>query len=239
MADLRRRLVPLALSITLPAVLEAAQTLPGELEELSGLDRVELELTLADAIELALANNLDLQIAEEETSIAEFDYLGSWGAFEWVFDASASYTDAERIFGPSPQIPGGTTFEGETAAFNMDFTRPLRTGGSFVAHFDSTEQINQTIGSTDDPDTFDDTLRFSYVQPLRRGAWRKYATSSQREREIQFAQQLEARRSARQDLLLSVYNAYWGLVSAREQRGVADSALDLGLEQLQQNQRRL
>lgn len=239
MDDLRRRLVPLALAVSIPAVLEAAQALPDEPVEIQGLDRVELELTLEDALELALANNLDLQIAEEETSIVEFEYLGSWGAFEWVFDASASYTNTERVFGISPQIPGGLTFEGETAALNTDFTRPLQTGGSFVAHFDSTAQINQTFDGDESPDEVDDTLRFSYVQPLRRGAWKEYSTSTQREREIQFAQQLETRRRTRQELLLSVYNAYWGLVSAREQRGVADSSLELGLEQFHQNQRRL
>lgn len=122
----------------------------------------------------------------------------------------------------------------------------VTTGGTFSLQFDSLLGADALTSSVDDP-TFSgatdgvttDTLSLSYVQPLRRGAWSGYATATQREAEITFRKQLELRRAARQAVLFDVNNAYWDFVSAIEQRAVGQSALDLGLEQLEQNQRRL
>jgi len=205
-------------------------------------------MSIDDAVMLAIGSNLEYQIAELQTDIAEFDMLGSWGAFDWVFDASAGLTDNEFATGPNPNfgLDAGrvTDFEVEPS-LGIDFTKPMTTGGSFVMHFDTVIGADSRTTNLDTgmitPNTglTTDTLRLSYVQPLRRGAWSGYATSTQREADVSFRKQIEVRRAARQKLLLDVYNAYWDLVSAMAQLGVAESSLDLGREQLEQNQRRL
>ena len=210
----------------------------------------ELELSVEDAVRLALDNNLDYRLAEVQGEISQFDLLGSWGAFNWVFDASAGIVDSEFETGPNPQnpaLPGGFVIDSEPQpTFSIDLTRPLTTGGTFIVHFDTVIGADATTTSVDSPELTSltpgvttDTLRLSYIQPLRRGAWQGYATAAQREAEIGYSRQLEVQRASRQTVLFNVHNAYWDLVSAIEQLAVGQSSLDLGLEQLEQNQRRL
>ena len=212
--------------------------------------REPLPISVEDAVQLALANNLDYQISEVQTEIAHFDLLGSWGSFDWVFDASASIRDSQFETGPNPQnpaLPGGFVIDSDPEpTFAIDLTKPLTTGGSFIFHFDSvlgadaeTTSVDNAALANTTPGVTTDTLSLTYTQPLRRGAWREYATSTQRESEVLYRQQQETQRGARQALVLSVHNAYWELVSAFEQLGVAESSLELGVEQLEQNQRRL
>jgi outer membrane protein TolC len=74
---------------------------------------------------------------------------------------------------------------------------------------------------------------------LLRGAWSRFATVDQQEAEIVYERQQEAERDARQTLIVSVQNAYWELVAAKEQLGVSQNSVLLGEQQLHQNQRRL
>jgi outer membrane protein len=231
-----------------PSTTDPTATDPAAMEHLAGPQ--SLALSLEDAVLLAIESNIEYQIAEVQTDIAEFDMLGSWGAFDWTFDASAGIIDSEFETGPNPQnpaLPGGFVIDADLQpTVGMDFTKPLTSGGSFALNFDSVLGADARTTSRDDPTVSSltegvttDTLRLSYVQPLRRGAWSGYATSTQREAEVNFRRQIEVRRAARQSLLFDVHHGYWNLVSAIAQRGVAQSSLDLGLEQLEQNRRRL
>ena len=59
----------------------------------ANLDTGPIELTVEQAVTIALGNNLAIEIAEVNTEVARFDQLGSWGAFNWVFDARLTGTD--------------------------------------------------------------------------------------------------------------------------------------------------
>jgi outer membrane protein TolC len=199
--------------------------------------KATLELSLEAALDLARANNLDLELGALDTQAARYDFLGSWGAFEWVFDGRVAYIKSE--FEPQDIFQGsGSSVETTTENYAFDLTKPMTTGGRFQFGFDGTKQ-ESTSGVATFPDSSTDLISLSYVQPFRRGAWEKYATSFQREREILYREQIERERFQRHSVLLSVHNAYWELVAALEFRDVATSALALGREQLDQNQRRL
>ena len=58
-----------------------------------------MTLSLDEAVRLALARNLELEMVEVQGEVAHLDQLGSWGAFDWVFDATLGLTDSEREVG--------------------------------------------------------------------------------------------------------------------------------------------
>lgn len=200
------------------------------------LDATSLELTVDDALALALGNNLEVELSEVDTDVARFDELGSWGAFDWIFDARLGATDSTQE--GASFLSGGAETTTTTYTLDLDLSKPLTTGGRFAFHFDTLDRETDNA-FFNEPRQREGTFSLSYVQPLRRGAWNEYATSRQREAEIAFRRQLEVARATRQRVALEVTLAYWDLVSAIEQRGVAESAIDLGKNRLQQNEREL
>ncbi len=202
-------------------------------ERLLGPGRA-LELTLDGALEIALKNNLGLKIEALSAQVALYNYRGSWGTFDWQVTAKAGVTDAQ--FQPR-DVFGGSSENDQT--FSVDFARPLETtGGQFGAHFDTTNTRTNSAFAVQ-PLATTDVISLTYAQPLLRGAWHDYATSLQRESELQWRRADEHQRQIRQRLLLDVSIAYWNLVSARAQLEVAQSSVGLAQKQVDQNQRRL
>jgi len=194
-----------------------------------------LELSLSTAIDTALANDLGLKLDEVSADVASFTFAGSWGRFDPVARASASYTNSEVqqfVFagGNFQQI----TFSAETQAAAVGVDYPLTTGGMLTAdlNYSRTDGFNA-------PDPVSSSLALAFNQPLLRGRGESYATSQQRENELRYFKQLERLRQSRQALRRQVADAYWDLVAAQEQLRVADETLALGREQLEQNRRRL
>ena len=99
--------------------------------------------------------------------------------------------------------------------------------------------LGSTSSQTVQPLATTDIISLTYAQPLLRGAWHDYATSLQRESEVQWHRADEHQRQIRQKLLFDVSMAYWNLVSARAQLEVAQSSVGLAQRQVDQNQRRL
>lgn len=197
-----------------------------------------LELTLDDAIRIAMRNNLDVQLEQSATQIAEYDLFGSWGAFDPTFSITGSWEDRENVR-TSDLAPTSTE---NSLGLDSSLSFPLTSGGSFDFSYrrDNRETNNPFVaGGSGTVTNTSDVLSVSYRQPLLRGAWKRFATVDQRERDVAYRLQVEREREVRQSMLLSVHQAYWDLVAAQEQLGVRELALKLGLEQLSQDQRRL
>lgn len=207
---------------------EAAQ----DPERLLGPGRA-LELTLDGAYELALKRNLALQIVATDAEVAVYRARGSWGAFDWVLGARLGYSDAE--FQPQNVFGGGTETNEE---YSLDLTKPLVTGGTFRFGIDSTRSDTNSAFNVI-PQATNDAVSLSYLQPLLRNGWSDYATSTQKLAELEALRSDQSVRTARQKLLRDVANAYWDLVSAREQLDVAEKSLALSQAQVDQNKRRL
>jgi outer membrane protein TolC len=204
-------------------------------KELFGEGRA-LELTIDAALAIAETNNLGLQIEDVSSEVARFNAFGSWGSFDWVFQARGQLVDGEQK--GSSQLSGASVLQFDQQGYDLSFTRPLETGGSFSATFDTTNTKTNNQFTLENPSTTDN-LKLTYTQPLLRGFGKDYATSVQQEAEVAYRRQLERRREILQKLLRDVYNAYWDLVQTRQQLEVAGSSLDLGLEQLERNRRML
>lgn len=197
----------------------------------------EIQLSLEEAVRTALDNDLVLRIQEIETEIAQYSTLGSWGAFDPILTASAGLSDDE--FQATSSFQGASVIEQQGWNAGAGLLVPLTTGGTFGVIFDhsNTETNNSLVQST--ADATRDTLGVEYRQPLLQGLGESFSTSEQRLSELAYRIQIENQRQDRQASIASVVRAYWDLVAAVAQYEVARTTLDLGLEQLEQNQRRL
>ena len=222
--------------LALPAL--AQETPPGAaggtLPEL-GEERV-LKLTLEDALAVALRNNFDLEIERLATEVARYDAVGSWGAFDPVLSVTGGANKSESE--QRNAFAGATVVQDDSLTLNSSLGLPLQTGGNLSLSFDHTNSKTNSRFAAFDVSTTD-VLTAALTQPLLRGAWRRYSTAAQRTSELGLERQYLHEREVQARLLLDVYNSYWDLVSAQEELAVRDLAVELGKQQLAQDQRRL
>ena len=228
--DSRRSRAALA-AVLLPAV---SGLVHGQDEPAESAPAV-LELTLEEAVRIALDQNLDVVIEEETTAIERYSYLGSWGAFDPIVSVTGSARDSETE--GFSDLSGGDVIEEDELSLSGGLLVPFKTGGSFQLDYShSNLETNNQFSLFDTSTT--DVVTAQLTQPLLRGAWTRYATTDQQEARIRFEKQSERNREVRQNLLLSVHNAYWDLVAAREEFGVRQKAVELGEKQLVDDRRR-
>jgi len=204
-------------------------------QDLAVLGEGPWELTLDQALGLALRDNLGLERARGDADAARFDALSTWGVFDWTFGATASYVDAEAE--GTSQLAGGEVIDSESTQLAFDLVRPFSTGGRFESRFDATRNTT-TNEFSNAPELVEDNLRFSYIHPLLRGAGYDATTSEQQVADLAARRSAEGARGTRQTLVTDVAQAYWDLVAALEQREVRRSALRLGREQLVREEQR-
>jgi outer membrane protein len=198
-------------------------------------DRV-LQLSLEDVLRIALQNNVDVEIERLNTERAEYEALGSWGAFDPIVSATGTASRNERQ--GTSSLAGGDVVTDDDLVLNAGVSVPIRTGGRFDLSLDHTNaKTNNQFAAFDVSTT--DVITVALTQPLLRGAWSRYATATQRERGIALERQRQREREIEAGMLLDAYNAYWDLVSSLEELRVREVAVELGRQQLAQDQRRL
>lgn len=204
----------------------------------TGLDSAtrQLDLTVQSAVAIALVNDIGLQVESLASDVARFDAMGSWGAFDWVFDASGAYVDGKQK-GDS-DLSGAEILSFNTTSWGIGVNRPLEWGGLFRIGLDSdTTETNNQFARANPATT--DILAVSYTQPLLRGLGSEHASAQQRIADVVYLQQLHRQRQVRQDVERRVRDAYWDLVLTIEELEVAEKGLELVTEQLSREQRRV
>ncbi|HKX46521.1 MAG TPA: TolC family protein, partial [Planctomycetota bacterium] len=198
-----------------------------------GEEAPPLALSLAEARNLAVRNNVGLELEAVTAEAAEYVALGSWGAFDPVLDLAGTYEDIKQ----NP-VTGFTAANEQNLLANAALAVPVTTGGTFVA--DYTRQTSETDNPFSTfPEFTSDAFSLSFNQPLLRGAWARSATAEQRANEVEAARAREQQKQQLQQLLLDVEIAYWDLVAALEELDVRRLAVELGQRQYDQNQERL
>jgi len=192
-----------------------------------------LQLTLEDALRVALRNNLDLEIDRLATERSRYDAIGSWGAFDPVLTLTGTASESET--------EGSTAFNAGTdddLRLDSSLAWPFPWGGSLQLTQRHTNSKTDNRFATFDVSTTD-VFSVAYTQPLLRGAWTRYGTVQQKRNLVELERQRESERLTRAQILLDTTNAYWDLVSAEEELEVRQIAVELGKQQLSQDRRRL
>jgi outer membrane protein TolC len=187
----------------------------------TALSASEIELTVDEAVSLALENNLNLKLQKNEVTIGQGAELIEKGAFESLFEAGV-FSQEQRMIS---LITGGEEKEKGTL-WNAAIKKKLDTGTEIgfsweneLAGTDSTMVVLDELYSS--------AFSLSISQPLLKGNSRAVQTTGVRsaEKYTEAAAYLVEDQAA--DLAAQVKNAYWDLVLARQDIEVKELSLKL------------
>lgn len=222
-----------------------------------GEQQATLELSLDDALRMALRQNLDITVIDYDRDIARENIVTQRGAFDaevrvGIPGATAVVTTAGGGFGAAAPAVGGLGYSTSTtpstsslAGADVSESDTTTTQVRVVQRFDFglTYEFGYNVGRSTSNSLFtnlnpawNNTLGFAFAQPLLRG----------RGKEASGAQLLLARananvseqafRSQVNTILFNVVEAYWELVFGERNLAVTEQSLQLAQDQLERTQ---
>jgi len=202
-----------------------------------GVDMAEQRpLTVREAIEMALTNNKDIEVARQNVKIAEFDLQGARGVYDPRFSSLSYY---ERTETPSSSFLSGAS----GSVLQSDYTATARFeglvpkwGGGYRVDFSSIRLTTNNQFTALNPQ-YPSALTFNYTQPL----WRGLRFDNNR-RQIEIAKKNLSLTDAqfRQrtiETITAVQRAYWDLVFALRNLQIQRNAVRDARTQLEHNRR--
>lgn len=193
-------------------------------------------LSLKEAVESAVRNNLEAETARLQKSITEADIQVALASFDIVAGAGLGF---ERVDRESVGIllPGGG---GTTVIPNVTNQRNWGFDGSLAKTFESGARVSLAAGSdridnlnanlyAPDP-AWSSAVTLGVVQPLLRGAGSEVALAEVRLAENRDAAAREEVRARLLDLVANAERAYWSLVTARARLVSAEWLVAQGIE---------
>ncbi|HEV2765753.1 MAG TPA: TolC family protein, partial [Pyrinomonadaceae bacterium] len=207
------------------------------------LERVGVEmsdqrpLTLREAIEMALANNKDIEVARQNVRAAEFDLQGARGVYDPRFSTFSYYDKTET---PAASFLSGTSTGSVTQSglYNTTTFQGLtpKGGGNYRVDFTSSRVTTNNSFTSLNPQ-FPSSLTFNYTQPILRG--RRF---DQQRRNIEIARRNLSLtdsqfRQRAIETITNVQRAYWDLVFALRNLQIQRDAVRDAREQLEHNKR--
>jgi outer membrane protein len=238
-----RESVPTPVPENLPAVPQIAPEFEANNPQLPDLGRVGVDMTdqhllsVRQAIEMALANNKDIEVARQNVKIAEFDLKGSRGAYDPKLSSQSYY---ERSENPSASFLSGSA---TGAVIQSDITATARLegltpawGGGYRVDLSAIRLTTNNLFSALNPQ-YPTALTFSYTQPLLRGL-----RMDQSRRQIEIAKKnltlTDAQfRQRAIETITNVQRTYWDLVFALRNLQIQRDAVRDARAQLEHNKR--
>jgi HAE1 family hydrophobic/amphiphilic exporter-1 len=194
-------------------------------------------LSVREAIELALSNNKDIEVARENVRAAEFDLTAARGVYDPRFTTNSYY---ERTETPAASFLSGTstgsvTQSGVFSTTSVQGLTPAFGGGYRVDFVNNRVTTNNTFAALNPQ--YPTSLNFSYTQPLLRGL-----RFDQSRRLIEIAKKNLSLTDAqfRQraiETITGVQRAYWDLVYTLRNLQIQREAVRDAREQLEHNRR--
>jgi outer membrane protein TolC len=197
----------------------------------------ERPLTVREAIEMALANNKDIEVARQNVKISEFDLTSARGAYDPRFSSLSYY---ERSVTPSANVLSGgqrgtVTQSDITGTARLEGLSP-KYGGGYRIDFSAIRLTTDNIFSALNPQ-YPTALTLSYTQPLWRGM-----RIDQPRRQVEIAKKNLSLTDAqfRQraiETITNVQRAYWDLVFALRNLQIQRDAVRDARTQYEHNKR--
>jgi HAE1 family hydrophobic/amphiphilic exporter-1 len=194
-------------------------------------------LALREAIEMALANNKDIEVARQNVRVAEFDLQGARGVYDPRLSSFSYYDKTET---PSASFLSGTTSGSLTQSgfFNTATLQGLtpKAGGGYRVDFSGSRVTSNSLFASLDPQ-YPSALTFSYTQPLLRGRSfdqnRRFIEIAKRNLSLTDAQF----RQRAIETITNVQRSYWDLVFALRNLQIQRDAVRDARTQLEHNRR--
>lgn len=193
-----------------------------------------LDLSLEDAVQIAIQNNRDIQIEQKNVEVSEGEVTTQKGVFDPVLNVGTSYTDS--------QTPTTSTFIESGEINQEDFNVSANVEGNLptgtyydVLNFSTTRTETDSPIQDLSPSWFNN-VSFTIGQELLRnfgiGVNRTFVVTAERSNVIS-EKELE---SITSDVLLSVERRYWLLVAAEQNLDLEQTALELAMDLQRRNE---
>jgi outer membrane protein TolC len=201
-------------------------------EEASGSP--PLELTLKEAVLLALVNNIDIKVERLQPLIAETEVTAEESVFDPTVDADASHALSRQQSDVAPFLTGAIDLFGRTNDIGTGVVKKFSTGATADVRFDTEQLDTNSLIVRFDP-SWTNNLVASLTQPLLKDFGREFnlgrimiAKNNKNISDIQFKQQVI-------DTVSQVEETYWDLVRAIEFLEVVKQAVKQAQELLEIN----
>jgi outer membrane protein TolC len=194
-------------------------------------------LTIDEAVRIALEQNLDVQVARVDPRLAAADVDIARGVWLPQLTGSMQFRNSDQV--PDSLISGAEdTLTSRSFSGNAGFSQLFPTGTQVDIGWDAARSTSNNTFSNFNP-RLSSSLSFDLVQPLLRGltidinrAQYRISKKNQEITDVQLRQQVIATSRA-------VRLAYWTLVGARYNLGVAQASLDISRQTLRDNRTRV
>lgn len=193
-----------------------------------------LPLSLADAMAMAIQNNLNVEIARHDPLIAWERNRTAWGAYDPTARLETGLSAVETPVASALQVSTRTEDEVFRNQFSISGILPaLSTQYGITLDADRTK-TNRSISTL--REQWDSGLTFSITQPLLRGLyWNEPWTEVKVSKQF-YRQSLDDFNAALMDIVRGVEEAYWNLVATDDQERVAEKSLEAARELLEQTE---
>lgn len=195
------------------------------------------DLTLDEAVELALSQNLDIAVERLTPQAVDFQLAGLRNNFRPL--ASTTFGQRSQVNPATNQLVGGNRVTNDTTTYNVGVAQDVPWGGgSFAMSFNNSRLATSNLFANFNP-TFTSALTATFTQPLLRN----FAIDNTRQ-QIAIAQinrdiGNETLRATIAQTIANVRNAYWELAYARAAVDVAQRSLELAEKLVEDNQARV
>jgi len=187
------------------------------------------QLSLDQAVEIALRQNLDLTVQRYTRTQQRLSIVQSLGIYDLLPNATLS-----DFSSTSPAVSQVNGSKNDIQNLNFSFTQRVPTGGDLTLGFTNQRSVNNSPLRSS-ATLFSSGFTFSYNQPLLQNFGRLatergilIARSNSDVGRQQFNLQVTT-------LIQQVENAYWNLVQAKDQLNVAEESLGLAKELHERN----
>ncbi|MCZ6770344.1 MAG: TolC family protein, partial [Acidobacteria bacterium] len=200
---------------------------------------IVLEMSLREAIRLALANNLEIAIENYNEDLNQEQIIKTRGFYDPTVNFSVGWTSSESPTTSSLQAGGGITVNNfKRFSFDSRLQQNLAGGGILDLNFTNSRNETNSSFSFINP-RFNSTFNLAFTQPLLRG-FRTTNTTRQIQlfnldseiTETQFKQQVA-------EIVQQVQNQYWELVYAVESNETQRRSVELATIQYEDNRKRV
>lgn len=206
----------------------------GDLAPGAQIVREGRELTIGEAVALAITNNLDVEVERFAPAIAEAESGAAWGAYDPTISADMRYDVAKS---PNTFLINSASANRERVkggGVGVDQLIPY-VGASLGVRYGATStSTRNTLQSLDEQ--YDSSVFVTATVPLARGLIWNQAWTSVKINEIASDAAREGFRTAVMDIVQSTVDAYWNLAATRDQVKVAQKSLETARALLDQTE---
>jgi outer membrane protein len=208
----------------------------------TGVDLNEVDnLTLQDAIRLALLNNLTIEQFRQGVQISQYSLFSARGVYDVTSGSTISYTNSTSPTAIIPADSGALNGALTSRTFAANFTTSQNfepTGGSWLVSFNNARTVQTSLIDLLSPQ-YTTTLQVSIIQPLMRNL-----SIDANRQTIQIAKaQLDLSDSQFRQQVIQIINqvqdAYWELGFAIQNEKIARNTYDLTHKQLEDNRKQI